>query len=75
MGMVLGSRGACMHKPYSDSPKQFGALITLFLIWVANRIAASDFQLNTHAIGDSANTVILKVYKALEGKKRQTLEN
>jgi predicted amidohydrolase YtcJ len=33
-------------------------------------LAASDFQLNTHAIGDSANTVILKVYKeALEGKK------
>jgi predicted amidohydrolase YtcJ len=29
---ALGSRGACMHKPYSDSPKQFGALITLFLI-------------------------------------------
>jgi predicted amidohydrolase YtcJ len=25
---ALGSRGACMHKPYSDSPKQFGALIT-----------------------------------------------
>jgi hypothetical protein len=23
-GMVL-YRGACMHKPYSDSPKQFGA--------------------------------------------------
>jgi predicted amidohydrolase YtcJ len=37
---------------------------------VANRIAASDFQLNTHAIGDSANTVILKVYKeALKEKK------
>jgi predicted amidohydrolase YtcJ len=36
---------------------------------VANRIAASDFQLNTHAIGDSANT-ILKVYKeALKEKK------
>jgi predicted amidohydrolase YtcJ len=31
---------------------------------------------NTHAIGDSANTVILKVYKeALKEKKRQTLEN
>jgi predicted amidohydrolase YtcJ len=42
---------------------------------VANRIAASDFQLNTHAIGDSANTVILKVYKSFGGKKRQTLEN
>jgi predicted amidohydrolase YtcJ len=60
-----------MHKPYSDSPKQFGALITYSdMKTVANRIAASDFQLNTHAIGDSANTVILKVYKeALEGKK------
>jgi predicted amidohydrolase YtcJ len=69
---ALGSRGACMHKPYSDSPKQFGALITPIsdMKTVANRIAASDFQLNTHAIGDSANTVILKVYKeALEGKK------
>jgi predicted amidohydrolase YtcJ len=21
---ALGSRGACMHKPYSDGPKQFG---------------------------------------------------
>jgi predicted amidohydrolase YtcJ len=59
-----------MHKPYSDSPKQFGALITPDMKRIANRIAASDFQLNTHAIGDSANTVILKVYKeALEGKK------
>lgn len=69
---ALGSRGACMHKPYSDSPEQFGALITPIpdMKMIANRIAASDFQLNTHAIGDSANTVILKVYKAaLEGKK------
>jgi predicted amidohydrolase YtcJ len=69
---ALGSRGACMHKPYSDSPKQFGALITPIsdMKTVANRIAASDFQLNTHAIGDSANTVILKVYKeALKEKK------
>jgi hypothetical protein len=69
---ALGSRGACMHKPYSDSPKQFGALITPIpdMKVIANRIAASSFQLNTHAIGDSANTVILKVYKAaLKGKK------
>jgi predicted amidohydrolase YtcJ len=39
---------------------------------IANRIAASDFQLNTHAIGDSANTVILKVYKSsFRGKDRR----
>lgn len=69
---ALGSRGACMHKPYSDSPEHHGALITPIIDMkvTANRIAASSFQLNTHAIGDSANTVILKVYKeALTGKK------
>ncbi len=24
---ALGSRGACLHKGYSDMPKQFGALL------------------------------------------------
>jgi hypothetical protein len=41
---------------------------------VANRIA-SDFQLNTHAIGDSANTNIESVQRSFGRKKRQTLEN
>ncbi|WP_338645829.1 amidohydrolase [Flavobacterium sp. KS-LB2] len=61
---ALGSRGACMHKPYSDSPNQYGALLAPIsgLKDVARQIAASKFQLNTHAIGDSANTVILKIY-------------
>jgi len=69
---ALGSRGACMHKPYSDSPKQFGALLSPVpqLKAVAQQIANSPFQLNTHAIGDSANTVLLKIYKeVLTGKK------
>ena len=69
---ALGSRGACMHKPYSDKPDQYGALLAPFpqLNDVARQIAASKFQLNTHAIGDSANTVILKIYaKALAGTK------
>lgn len=69
---ALGSRGACLHQPYSDSPKQSGALITPIIDMksIAGRLAKSSFQLNTHAIGDSANTVILKVYKeALKGKK------
>jgi predicted amidohydrolase YtcJ len=61
---ALGSRGACMHKPYSDKPDQYGALLAPIsgLKDVARQIAASNFQLNTHAIGDSANTVILKIY-------------
>jgi hypothetical protein len=37
---------------------------------LAERIAASDYQMNTHAIGDSANVVVLRAYeKALEGKQ------
>ncbi|PIF62088.1 MULTISPECIES: amidohydrolase [unclassified Flavobacterium] len=69
---ALGSRGACMHKPYSDKPDQYGALLAPVteLKEVARQIAVSDFQLNTHAIGDSANTVILKIYRqVLEGTK------
>ncbi|WP_281323529.1 amidohydrolase [Flavobacterium aestivum] len=69
---ALGSRGACLHKPYSDSPKKYGTLVSSVaeLKNVARQIANSPFQLNSHAIGDSANTVILKIYKeALTGKK------
>ncbi|MFV8370280.1 amidohydrolase [Flavobacterium sp. LB2R40] len=69
---ALGSRGACMHNPYSDMPQQYGALLSSVseLKAVARQIAASNFQLNTHAIGDSANTVILKIYKeVLAGTK------
>jgi predicted amidohydrolase YtcJ len=69
---ALGSRGACMHKPYSDKPGQYGALLAPVptLKSITTQIAASNFQLNTHAIGDSANTVILKIYKeVLAGKK------
>jgi hypothetical protein len=69
---ALGSRGACLHKPYSDMPNQYGALLSPIskLRSVAQQIANSDFQLNSHAIGDSANTVLLKIYKeALTGKK------
>ncbi|TDE29911.1 MULTISPECIES: amidohydrolase [Flavobacterium] len=69
---ALGSRGACMHKPYSDMPKQYGALLSSVseLKAVAKQISASKFQLNSHAIGDSANTVLLKIYgEVLAGTK------
>ena len=69
---ALGSRGACMHKEYSDMAKQHGALISSPQEFksIAKQIASSDFQLNSHAIGDSANTVLLKIYKeVLTGKK------
>jgi predicted amidohydrolase YtcJ len=49
---ALGSRGAALHKPYSDSHTQLGALITSIadMKTTARKIAASNFQLNTHAM-------------------------
>jgi hypothetical protein len=68
---ALGSRGAAMREEYSDMPHHFGAMITTAdsLDYLAGKIAASEFQMNTHAIGDSANIAVLRAYKkALEGK-------
>ncbi|MFD1293515.1 amidohydrolase [Lutibacter holmesii] len=69
---ALGSRGAAMKKSYSDKHNHFGAMVTPLedLETYAQKIAASDYQMNTHAIGDSANYVMLKTYKnVLKGKK------
>ncbi len=62
---ALGSRGAAMKKSYSDRENHFGALIYSPERYqqIAKQIAASDYQMNTHAIGDSANYWVLKVYK------------
>ena len=62
---ALGSRGAAMRAPYSDRENHYGALVTGIekTKEIAQRIADSDFQMNTHAIGDSANTFLLKTYR------------
>ena len=69
---ALGSRGAALRAPYSDDPHHFGAIITPTndLEALADRALASGFQLNPHAIGDSANVSVLRVYqKALAQTK------
>ena len=69
---ALGSRGAMLREPYSDKPGHFGLLVTDLDILTksAERIANSEFQMNTHAIGDSANHAVLQTYtKVLEGKE------
>jgi predicted amidohydrolase YtcJ len=69
---ALGSRGATLKQPYSDKWGHHGAMVTPVneISDLAQRIAISEFQMNTHAIGDSANAVVLKAYKkALNGKK------
>ena len=68
---ALGSRGAVLRKSYSDKPGHFGAMVTPVdeIENLAKRIAASDYQMNTHAIGDSANIAVLRAYsKALLDK-------
>ena len=69
---ALGSRGAAMREPYSDQPGHYGAMVNSpeSLMEVAKRIADSDFQMNTHAIGDSANHYLLETYReVLKDKK------
>jgi len=68
---ALGSRGAALKTPYTDKPQHHGAMITPMdeMEALAKRIAESDYQMNTHAIGDSANITVLRAYqKALKGK-------
>ena len=68
---ALGSRGAMMRDPYSDKSGHFGLLVNDIktLKATAKRIADSEYQMNTHAIGDSANHAVLDTYKeVLNGK-------
>lgn len=62
---ALGSRGAALREPYADRENHYGALIYPPERYreIARQIAASEFQMNTHAIGDSANTWVLDVYQ------------
>ena len=62
---ALGSRGAALKKPYCDDPHNYGFLRTDIkdLKYYANEIAGMGFQMNTHAIGDSTVSVLLKEYQ------------
>lgn len=68
---ALGSRGACLLEPYSDRPGHYGFLLSdpSHFDSVAAWIIKRDFQMCTHAIGDSGNRTMLNIYaKYLKGK-------
>jgi predicted amidohydrolase YtcJ len=68
---ALGSRGACLLQPYADKPGWKGFLLSnpAHFDSVARMLSTTDFQMCTHAIGDSGNRVILQIYnKYLRGK-------
>jgi len=68
---ALGSRGACLIRPYSDEEDNYGFLRSEPQVFdsLARLIFAKNFQMNTHCIGDSANRAITNIYaKYLKGK-------
>jgi len=67
---ALGSRGACLLQPYTDDPKNYGTMLTTkeHMKYIAGLAYRHGWQLCTHAIGDSANRVVLQVYaEVLQG--------
>jgi hypothetical protein len=77
---ALGSRGACLLHDYTDKPGWTGFLLSRpeYFADKAARLANSNLQMCTHAIGDSGNRQILKTYETvLKGKndKRWRIEH
>ncbi|HMN32737.1 MAG TPA: amidohydrolase [Chitinophagaceae bacterium] len=68
---ALGSRGALLLKEYADRHLHLGLQLipTDSLKKIATEIAKSNYQLCVHAIGDSANRMVLKIYaEVLQGE-------
>jgi predicted amidohydrolase YtcJ len=61
---ALGSRGACLIQPYTDKPGHTGFLLSNpeHFDSVAAVLYKNQFQMCTHAIGDSGNRTILNIY-------------
>jgi predicted amidohydrolase YtcJ len=61
---ALGSRGACLLSPYLDDSPNRGILVTSpeALSAICKRAYDHGFQMNTHAIGDSAVRMVLHTY-------------
>jgi hypothetical protein len=61
---ALGSRGACLLDDYTDKKDWKGFLLSdaSHFKEVAQKLINTDFQMCTHAIGDSGNRIILKTY-------------
>lgn len=65
MDGALGSRGAALETPYSDSPDSRGLYVTPpeEIRRIATAALKRGIQVETHAIGDRGNRVVLDVYE------------
>ncbi len=61
---ALGSRGARLFKPYSDDTSNYGLIVEPIDKYhkICKKALESGYQICTHAIGDSANRMILNIY-------------
>jgi len=61
---ALGSRGALLLQPYSDDPGNYGLQLhpEKYYDEMCRKAYDAGFQVNTHAIGDSGNRIMLKTY-------------
>ena len=77
---ALGSRGAALLAPYSDSPSSQGLLINQpeALAPILRQALKSGIQIETHAIGDRGNRIMLDLYEqafaAVPAKERKVAE-
>lgn len=64
---ALGSRGACLLEPYEDAPETYGILVKKpeYYREMFKMAYERDYQVNTHAIGDSAVRFLLDEYGEL----------
>ncbi|NMP31196.1 amidohydrolase [Thalassotalea sp. M1531] len=71
---ALGSRGAALHEDYSDKPGTKGLLLhkDKDLAHYIESAMAKGFQVNTHAIGDHANSLTFDHYAALINKTQSS---
>ena len=62
---ALGSRGALLLAPYSDAPDKIGLLLTPLERYRPMLVQAlrEGIQVETHAIGDSANRLLLDTFE------------
>ncbi|MBM3429958.1 MAG: amidohydrolase [Bacteroidetes bacterium] len=69
---ALGSRGALLKKPYEDEHGQNGLQVSDMKTMrkVALLALDLDYQMNTHCIGDSANALVLELYRKVNEVKK-----
>ncbi|MBL4862199.1 MAG: amidohydrolase, partial [Crocinitomicaceae bacterium] len=64
---AMGSRGAFLKHPYADKHDHQGYLTTSIdrMKEIATICTSTGYQMNTHAIGDSTNRIMLELYHSV----------